>query len=682
MATGADGALSLVRAAHPLPSAAIPSGAMDPGHFLQQAVAVFAAAVVVALICMRLRLPSLVGLLLAGILIGPSALGLVDDVEAIELFAEVGVVLLLFIIGLELSLAGLREMGRPFLLGGSLQAVLTLGMVAAGAVVLGATPSRAIFFGMVVTLSSTAIVLKLLDDRREAQTPHGKVTLAILLFQDFLIVPMIVLTPVLGGAVAASPGALAIRFGGSLLAVALVVVGARVLMPRALHLIVRTRSRELFVLGALAICLGMAWATHSFGFSLALGAFVAGLLVSETEYSHQVFADVAPFRDVFASVFFVSIGMLVDLGAAVARWPAVLGLAVAIVAVKALACGAAAAALHYPARTVMAVGLGLAQIGEFAFVLMEVGRENGLLDGSGFQLLLSAAVLTMLATPGLVIAAPALAEVWQRRRGGAGISLPDDEAAPERSGHVVVVGFGVGGALLARVLRETRIPYLVIELNGETVRKAAAAGEPILYGDATRREILVHAGVERAAVVVFVVTDPQAVRRAVAVARQLNPGIEIIVRSRQVQEIEELTRLGADQVVAEEFEAAIEIFTRVLERFHVPRNVVRAQTRLLRGEGYLMLRSASMRDGVSEAVLSALAAGTTDVFRIAEGSAAAGRTLRELDLRRRSGASVIALVRGETTYPNPSAEERLEAGDDLVLVGSHAEVDAAWEALS
>jgi CPA2 family monovalent cation:H+ antiporter-2 len=654
---------------------------VDLAGFLEQAVLVLGAAVVVVLVCHRLRLPSLVGLLLTGVVLGPSALGLVRDTAAIELFAEVGVVFLLFVIGLELSLGRLKELGRPFLLGGSLQAALTLGLVTGGAAALGAPPGRAVFFGMVLTLSSTAIVLKLLNDRREASTPHGKVAIAILLFQDFLIVPMIVLTPVVAGAVAASAGALALRFGGSLVAVGLVVVVARVLMPRLFHLIVSTRARELFVLGAVGICLGMAWATHSLGFSLALGAFVAGLLVSETEYSHQVFADVTPFRDVFASVFFVSIGMLVDVGAAAARWPQVLGLAAAIVGVKALACGGATAALRYPARTVAAVGLGLAQIGEFAFVLMAVGRRHGLLDGDGYQLLLSAAVLTMLVTPALTAGAPLLADRWQRRRGRP--SAPPAEAgAGERSGHVVVVGFGVGGRLLARVLRETGIPYLVVELNGETVRRAAAAGEPILYGDAARREILEHAGVARAAAVVFVITDAAAVRRAVALTRQLDPGVEIIVRTRLVQEIEELRRLGASQVVAEEFEAAIEIFTRVLERHHVPRNVVRAQTRLLRGEGYAMLRAPSLREGVTEAVLGALAAGTTDVFRVEPASASAGRTLRDLDLRRRCGASVIAVVRGGETHPNPSPELRLEPGDDLVLVGSHAEVDAAWEMLS
>lgn len=653
---------------------------MDLHHFLQQAVVVLGAAVAVVLICHKLRLPSLVGLLVTGVVLGPSATGVVRDAETIELLAEVGVVLLLFVIGLELSLARLKEVRRPFLLGGSVQAALTLLLVAGGAWALGAAPRPALFLGCVAVLSSTAIVLKLLDERRETRTPHGRTMLAVLLFQDLLIVPMIVLTPVLAGRVAASPGALAVRFGGALAAVAAVAVAARFLMPRVLEAIVATRIRELFVLGALGVCLGMAWLTHSLGFSVALGAFIAGILVSETEYGHQAFADLAPFRDVFASLFFISIGMLVDVGFAAARWPAVLALAAAIVGVKALACGGAAAVLGFPARTVTAVGLGLAQVGEFSFVLMEVGRGNGLLAGDRYQLLLAAAVVTMLATPGLVAAAPALAEAFSRLRGAA--IVPDQPAAEGPSEHVVVVGFGVGGRLLARVLKETGIRYLVVELNGETVRRGLGSGEPMIYGDAARPEILLHAGVERAAAVVFAITDPAAVRRAVPLARRLNPALEIVVRSRLVEEIAELRRLGADQVVAEEFETAIEIFTRVLQRFHVPRNVIRAQTRVLRGEGYRMLRAPSLREGMSEAVLAALEAGVTDVFKVAADSAAAGRTLREMDLRRRCGASVIAVVRSEATYPNPSPEQRIEPGDDLVLVGSHAEVDKAWELLS
>jgi K+:H+ antiporter len=649
---------------------------MELDTFLQQAVIVLGASVAVLLASHRLKVPPLAGLLITGLVIGPSGAGLVSDGEAIHMLAEIGVVLLLFVIGLELSVSKLKEVRRPFLIGGSIQAVLTTALGAAAATLAGLGPRRALFYGFVLTLSSTAIVLKLYGDRRETDAPHGKVALAILIFQDFLIVPMIVLTPVLGGEVAASAGELAGRFGGSLAAVAAAFLAARYLMPGLFHLLVRTRIREVLVLGALGICLAMAWLTHSLGFSLALGAFVAGIIVSETEYSHQVVADMVPFRDVFASVFFISIGMLVDLRFVASHAPAVFGLALAIVLAKAMTCGAAVAALRFPARTVASVALGLAQIGEFSFVLMEVGRAHGLLQGERYQLVLSAAVLTMLATPALLPLGPA---GWLRLRGSRN-PLPES-SGPARSGHVIVLGFGVGGGLLVQVLRETGIPYVVVELNGDVVKRALEAGEPIIYGDATRREILHHAGVETANVAVFTLSDPAATLHGVSLARDLNPAVQIIVRARTVQEIADLRERGADQVVAEEFETAIEIFTRVLARFHVPRNVVRAQTRLLRGEGYRMLRASSLTDGVSDAMLEALAAGTTDVFRVEPGSPARGRTLRDLHLRRETGASVIAVVRGDTTFSNPPADLALEAGDDLVLVGAHQEVEAAFELL-
>lgn len=650
---------------------------MELDHFLQQAVVVLGAAVVVLLVCHRLRVPPIVGLLVTGLVIGPSGTGLADDDEAIHVLAEIGVVLLLFAIGLELSLEKLKQARRPFFLGGGAQALLTIAVAFVAATLFGLGPATAVFFGFVLTLSSTAIVLKLYNDRRESDSPHGRVALAILLFQDFLIVPMIVLTPVLGGEVAASPADLAVRFGGSLLAVALVFLAARYLVPGLFRHFAATRIREVFVLGALGLCLAMAWLTHSLGFSLALGAFVAGILVSETEYSHQVVADLSPFRDVFASVFFVSIGMLVDLRFAAEHVFAVLALSAAILAVKALTCGVAVACLRLPARTVASVALALAQIGEFSFVLMEVGRAHDLLQGGRYQLLLSAAVVTLLVTPGLVRLGPAVAVLWHRlvKAPAADATASADDAPHD---HVIIVGYGVGGSLLARVLREVHIPYRVVELNGETVRHARAAGEPIIYGDATRREILEHAGIERASVVVLAINDPVSVRLSVPLARQLNPAVQILVRTRMVSDIDELRARGADQVVAEEFETAIEIFTRVLTRFHVPRNVVRAQTRVLRGEGYRMLRAPSLAGGATEAVLDALVAGTTDIYRVGDKSAAADKTLRDLDLRRETGASVIAVVRGETSHPNPSAEFRILPGDDLVMVGSHEQVDRAF----
>lgn len=653
---------------------------MELGHALAQTVVVLGAAVLVVFVFAKLRLPSVVGLILTGLLIGPSGLALIDDVEQVEVFAEIGVVLLLFIIGLELSIGELKGLGRVFGLGGAGQALLTGGAAFGLATAGGLDWRPALFTGFVVALSSTAVVLKLYDQRREMQTPHGRVVLGVLLFQDLLIVPLIVLTPVVAGTTGASPLQLALRFGGALVAVTLVVVAARFLMPKILHQLVVVRVRELFVLAALLVCLAMAWFTHSLGFSLALGAFLAGLLVSETEYSHQAVADIVPFRDVFASLFFVSIGMLVDLGFALERLPMLLGLAALLIAVKALAAGAAVALVGYPVRIAVIAALGLAQIGEFSFVLMEVGRANGLLAGPGYQTLLVAAVLTLLATPPLIAVAPALGERvagWLGRPAGEGGEDDDDRL----SGHVIVVGYGMNGTLLCRVLREAHIPYVVLELNATTVRQARRQGVRIVFGDATRREILVHAGIERAQAIVWVISDLAALRRSVPLAKDLNPHIETIVRTRAVREIDELREAGADDIVAEEFEAAIEIFTRVLERFHVPRNVIRAQTRVLRGESYRMMRVEAPSARASEAVLEALQQGTTELYQVGAGSRPAGRTLADLDLRRHTGASVIAVVRGERSYPNPSPQIALEPADVLVLVGSHRQIDSAFSFL-
>lgn len=649
---------------------------MSLDHILHLGVALLGSAVAVIFLAARLRLPALVGLLVAGAAIGPSGLGWVADVHEVEAVAEIGVALLLFAIGLELSLEKLIALRRAFLIGGGLQAFLTLGAVAVAARGLGLAWGPAVFAGSAVALSSTAIVLRLLDQRGETGTPQGNATLGVLLFQDFLIVPLIVMAPVLAGSVPLSLGDLALRFGGALAGVGAVAFLARRAMPRLLHLLAGTRTREIFLLGGLAVCLGMAWLTHALGFSLALGAFLAGLVISESEYSHQVFADVTPLRDLLASIFFLSVGMLVDLRYVAGHLAVVVGIAAGVIVLKAVVAALAVAAVGYPARIRVLVGLGLAQIGEFSFVLMEVGRQHGLLVGDRHQALLAAAVVTMLATPGLFALAPRLAAQL------AGVANPDEGTEPaELDGHVVIVGYGLGGQLMAKVLREASLPYTVVELDPDRAREGRKRGEPIHFGDATQAEILLHAGAPRAALVVLALSDPDALRSAVSLARRIAPRAEIVVRARRLGEIEDLYDRGADHVVAEEFETAIEIFTRVLRHFHVPGNVIRAQTRLLRGEHYAVLRTTTVPGEVSEAVLDALSAGTSDIYRVGPGHPAVGRSLADLDLRRRSGATVLALVRGETSEANPSPEARLEAGDCLVLVGPHAHLDEAFRVL-
>jgi CPA2 family monovalent cation:H+ antiporter-2 len=647
--------------------------------FLPDLVVVFAAAVVVATASRALRMPSVGGFLLTGVIIGPSALSLVRDQHLVEILAEVGVVALLFTIGLEFSPERLRRLGRPFLIGGGVQSTVTILIAGGVAFALGFEWPDAVFIGFLVTLSSTAIVLKLYGERRELDAPHGRAAVGILLFQDFLLVPMIIVTPVLGGGVGgASVGSFVARFVLGIGVVAALFIVGRFALPRLLHQIARTRIREALLLGAIAVGLGMALLTATFGFSLALGAFLAGILLSESDYSPQVIADILPLRDVFNSLFFISVGMLLSVGFVRDNPALVLSVSGAIVAVKTAICFVAVRLLAYPNRTALLAGASLAQVGEFSFVLIGVGLSNGLLDENVYQVFLASAVLSMLATPLLVAGAPKLA----MRLPPAKLAGVESATASEpRDKHVVIVGFGVNGRNLAHVLRQASIPYVVLELNGDTVRRARRDGEPILFGDASRLEILERAGIGKAAVAVFAISDPQAMRRAVRLAAALNPALHIIVRTAQVEEIDAAVENGADDVVAEEFEASIEILARVLGHYDVPANVIEAEAKALRGDGYHMLRQPSSVTPLSDDLVGALAAGTTCVFAVLSGSAAEGKTILETDLRRRTGASIIAVVRDVTSHTNPAPDFRLRAGDRLVLVGSHAQIRGAFEAL-
>ena len=649
---------------------------------LVELVIILGAAVAVLLASWRLRVPSVVGLLLTGVLLGPAGLGVIREGPTISGLAELGVVFLLFSIGLDLSLEELAQVRRAFFFAAPLYVALAVGATAALALALGSSPGAAVFFGFLVALSSTAVVFKLLAEARELGTPHGRLVVGICLFQDFLLVPMLVLIPALGGVGSASGWAIGGRLLAGVAAAAALFYTARRVMPWILERLARTGLREGFVLGSLAVCLGAALATHALGLSLALGAFAAGLLLSESHFGHQVVADVSPLRDVFNSLFFVSIGMLLRREAVLELWPAVVGATIVVILLKALSGLGAAALAGFPQRTGVLAALALAQIGEFSFVLAGEGRRYGLLGDGELQIFLAAAILSLLLTPALVAAGPRLAVVARRLGLPGGTELVGERAAvEERADHVVIVGFGVGGRQLARVLREASIRYVVVELAGEVARAARAEGEPVLFGDATRTEILRQAGVERARVAVFAISDRDAVRRAVIAARALAPRLVLVVRTRRVADLETLSALGADEVVAEEFESSIELFARVLAHYHVPRHVIDAQERVLRGDSYRGLRSALAGEQVSAAVLEALAAGTVDVFRVTRGTRAAGRTIRELEVRRATGATILALVREGAPLSNPSPDQRLEAGDSLVLVGSHAEIEHAFRLL-
>jgi monovalent cation:H+ antiporter-2, CPA2 family len=641
---------------------------------LNDIVIIFALSIAVGFICHRVRLPKVVGFLLTGLLTGPHGLALVGAVEEVNELAEIGVELLLFTIGMEFSMKRLLRIRRAVLLGGSLQVGFTIAAVGALALWLGQNLNSAIFMGFLVALSSTAIVLRLLQERAEIDTPHGRTTLAILIFQDLVVVPMMLVTPLLVG----GPGAAPLESGLLLLGkgIAIVVaatVAARWLAPTLLFQIARTGSRELFLLTVLVICFSVAWMTSALGLSLALGAFLAGLVISESDYGHESLSHILPFRDVFTSFFFVSIGMLLDVRFLLEH-PARIVLGVLLViGVKGLLAGITTGFLGFPLRAMVLVGLALSQVGEFSFILANAGIEHGFLSKDLFQSFLAISILTMVITPLLIPLGPRIAARASRWLGLSGwrsntgsFEIPDDAQIRD---HLIIVGFGLNGKNLARAARAAGIPYVVLEMNPETVRKERARGENIYYGDAGNEPVLHHVRIEDARVLVVAINDPAAIRGIVEMARKLNPGLHVIVRTRYLLEVGPLCNLGADEVIPEEFETSVEIFTRVLRNFLVPGDEIERMVSEVRSDSYEMLRDPP----ATSQTLSDLPDSIPDLqvisIRVAEESSLNRKSLAELELRKRHGVTVVAMRRGNGTIINPDPFQPIQTGDILVLVG-------------
>lgn len=643
----------------------------------------------VAYLCLRLKLPLLVGLMLTGMAIGPFGLGLIHDLEGIEILAEIGVTLLLFTIGLEFSLTRLREMKTLVLIGGGLQVLITIALIAAAAYLIGRGISQAVFFGFLVALSSTAIVLKTYVERNEVDAPHGQAGVGILLFQDISIVFMLLAIPLLGGEDIVTFTSIVLNLGGSLIALVLIVLGAWFLLPKFLGRVVMLKSPEVFLLTVVLLCLGMSWVTSHFGLSLALGGFIAGMVLADTDYNHQVTTEVLPFRDVFNSLFFVSIGLLLSLAALMQNLGTVVVLVLALIAGKALIVWAIIRVLGYPQRVATMAALGLAQIGEFSFILAKQGRGVGLLPENDYQVFLAASVLSMIATPFLISAAPRVGYFVQSMlsdgESGDLANMEDEEIHMTSSGglqqHVIIVGYGLNGRNLARVLRSVGIPYVVLELNAEVVRRAKDKGEKINFGDATRREVLHHAAVKKAWALVLAMSDPQAARRTVDQARMMNVNLHIIVRTRYVAEINELYGLGANEVIPEEFETSIEIFSRVLNRYGIARNVIESQIDRIRRQGYEVLRSPSVPSARLENLSVALDAASTETIRLEANSPVIGKNLGELNLRNATGATIIAIVREGSTKISPGSNYQLAQGDTIVLLGPPDRIERAIDIL-
>ena len=637
-------------------------------------------ALLAALLLQRFKLPSIIGFLTTGVVVGPYALGLIKDTHQVEQMAEYGVVLLLFTIGIEFSLKELMRIRHMVLLGGGLQLLLTIAAVAAIGILFQFSLSQAVFYGFLVALSSTAILMKLLVDAGEMDTPQGKTALGILIFQDLCVVPLMLFTPFLAGGGSGVADILLVSLKAALVILA-AHFGSRFVVPWIFEQVVKSRSRELFILTIIFIGMGTAWLTSQAGLSLALGAFIAGLAISESEYSHQALSDIMPFREAFLSIFFISVGMLLN-PAILVKYPLLLAsLVLSIIVVKALLTSAVGVVLGLPMRIAILAGLSLAQVGEFSFVLSRAGLSYGLLTPETFQLFLAASIATMGLTPlclkvsGRVaqFVIGALPRGWSRGRRG----FAERRERVTLSDHVIIVGFGVNGRNLAKVLKALNIPRIVIETNPFTVRGEKGSGQQILFGDASRPEILSHARIEHARVIVVAISDAASSRRIAALARQMNPSIHVIVRTRYLLEMEPLFKLGANEVIPEEFETSVEILSRVLKRFLVPQDVIESCVADVRKDGYEMLRSASKRHSHAVGISGFLSGAEIGTFRVHQHSPVEGESLRGGMLRTNSGATAVAIKRGEEICPNPDPVWQLQEGDIVLLLGTPEQLRAA-----
>jgi len=632
----------------------------------------FALCVGVAVTFHRLRLPPIVGFLFAGVLVGPNAIGLVQHEEMVRELAEVGIVVLLFAVGLEVPLGQLARLRRTILVGGGIQ---ILGTVLASALVcwgIGMPWEQAVFLGFLLSLSSTAASTKVLVDHGELSAPHGRTVLGIAIAQDLAVVPMILLIPLL--AIGTDGGSTSVWSSlQNLGMLAVVVVVARLLSGPLVSLVCRTRSRELFVLFLATWCLGLAVVTAHLGLSLALGAFLAGMLLADSDHHSQAASEVEPFRDAFASLFFVSIGMLFDWRAIAEAPGAVAASLAAVVIGKAVVVMLAAWHLGQPTWVRLRAGLTLAQVGEFSFVLIQLGRRSGLMPPLAERIFVIVAVLSIALTPGLYALGR---RIVQRARGDGGPVRGGGEE--QLRDHAIVIGYGPTGRTVVAGLQQLGIPVVVSEMNAATVKAEKAHGVPIRLGDATRVAVLKSLGIERAKTLVLAVNDGAATSRIAQLARQLGPQVHVLARAVYNSEAESLRRAGAHEVVPQELEASVEILVRVLRRFLVADDEIGRQVHEVRqhaGGG----DRASPIGNVEAARIAEFVPGIGfQVLRVEPGAVCDGKTLAAAGIRRHTGCNVVALRRDDRNLTSITPETELRAGDTVVVIGPQARLlDAA-----
>lgn len=649
---------------------------------LQDILVLLGFSVVIVFVLQRLKLPSILGFLITGIIIGPYGLSLVNAVDQVETISQIGVILLLFVIGMELSLKQLFLLKKTVFIGGFLQVGLTVGLTAVIYHFFDASWAEAVFMGFLFSLSSTAIVLKILQDRNEMSQTHGRNALAILIFQDIIVVPMMLVTPIMAGNSSNITHSVIELLVKSLIVVIITIVSARYIIPRLMYLVAKTRSKELFLITTITICFAVADLTALAGLSVALGAFLAGLIISESEYSHQATSIILPFRELFTSFFFISVGMLMDVGFFINHIGVVVLLVVVLFLLKGGVTAVAMRVLKYSNKTVLLTAFSLFQVGEFAFILANVGIENSLLSDDVYQYFLAVSISSMLVTPFILMSSDNISKAVLRlsfiKDGDEKNLVPFESETTDNVGnlenHLIIVGYGVNGQNMARAAKDSKIPYVVLEVNADTVEREKKSDIPIIFGNATDDHILNLVNVYKARAMVVAVPELNNSKEIIQAVRTISQSVYLLVRTRYVKHIDDLKTLGADDVIPEELEASVEIFSRILHTFLIPEGEIENMIEAVRSDNYHWFQDKSRH--VKTFKSQQIPDFDITALRVHKDSGApVGKSLKNLDLRSEYGISVIAIARDEKMLSNISPEEIIEQNDLLYIQGGVANIE-------
>ena len=648
---------------------------------LKDIVIIFALSTFVNLLFTKIKIPTIIGYLLTGVIAGPYALALIQSPKEIELMAEIGIILLLFSIGLEFSLNHLLKIRKIVFAGGFIQLSVTTVIAMIIVQLFGISWIPAMFIGLITALSSTAVVLKILQDRSELTSNYGRTVLGIMIFQDIILVPLLLFVPLLSGDSINFPLELLILSLKAFLIIGLVYAGNKWFMPKVLHMIALTKSQELFFMSILLVCLSVALLTSELGMSLAFGAFLAGLMISESEYSHNVFGNIIPFKDTFTSFFFVSIGMLLDLDFVIDNYLLVASVVCAVIVLKMTIGMLTAFTLGHTLKGTILVGIAICQVGEFSFILAEVGLDYQILSTFYFQLFLATAIISMAATPFLIHIANSVADAILK------LPLPDfivkglfplrQIPIPDLSDHLLLIGKDSRALNLSVMASYMKLPYVSIIFDPALARERMKKGETVLYGDAVNEPILKKAHADKARVVIISIGNMIPALAVTQKVRTLNSHAIILVRTKHIKDIEELYKHGADQVIPERFETSINLFERILKKYLVPRREINVAVEQIRKDKYGIFREKTHDSKIS--LINEIPNIEVYALNLSKESLLLNKTISDVNFRKVFGVTIVALKRGEKIIEHPGPEETFKKEDIVYVLGSPEQVEKAVE---